>query len=159
MARKSYPRSRPKDLTWVTMGLSLTPTSEQKLITPQGDFPSFMASDGSHVIFTRPVLLRASAMAAGGKSGTMTGEFFGVGFALPDAKPTLNNTPKRFPLVVPTVMAHSSGSIYYWSLCGRSKAMRKVDRGEAVFIARGIPSPQSNDMEIIGQVRLLFEVN
>jgi len=163
MPRRSYrSERRTRDLSWVAFGL----TSLDKatgLLSPSGDFPNFMSSDGTNVIFTRPCLLRAASLGAVMRSRSTTPDtmpWVGVAVALPDAKPTIANTPKRFPVVLPgeAAFADSSGIIY--RATGRSKAMRKIERGQAVhFRVEGDRASEWVPTTGSLLVRLLIEVS
>jgi len=167
MPRRTYRRSRPKDMTWVTFGyygkLDGTPLGFEII----GDDPGFLLTTGAtdKGLFNRPVLLRATYVSGTAKdtySSNLgdTALIIGVGFATPTPDMTIANQPKRFPLVLPAVPYARDSTSTYYHIEGGSKAMRKIERGYSVAVAGQHTNDTFSGIEACQLViRCLFEVS
>jgi len=158
---KRYPARRTRDVTWLT--IRPNPTNGEPYVESPPNF--FDPNTPRPNVFTRPVLFRGGYLTATGHAqdtgglGDIYALLMGIGFS--DTKDAdLKSHPKAYPLIATPLSVSTIGTSfnanthYVFALQGRTKAMRKIGRGE-VIVSSSIGSGTIKDY--IG--RLLIEVS
>jgi len=170
MPRKTYRRSAPKRVTWVTLAISKSLSDASPNCGIIGDYPNFMVDDGNgHTIFSRPVLFRGGYLTGSGridKTGTgSAAAYAGVGFTNVGSTALIENSPESFPLIAPFIrvgdLSSSSSSTLHFRLDARTKSMRKLARGLVGYCAYTAvgPSVSGSNVGFDALARMLFEVD